>query len=60
MSQYRPTEYHAGLKWDQERAGKVIITPGTSYPPVEYHAREKMERGFKKKQEEGKKKGWWK
>jgi hypothetical protein len=59
MSQYPPTEYHARLKWEQERAGKVIITPGTPYPPTEYHERQKLEKHFKKKQVQGRKKGWW-
>ena len=59
MSNYPPSEYHARLRWEQERQGKVIITPGQPYPPTEYHAREKLEAHYKKKQIEGRKKGKW-
>jgi len=58
MSQYRPTEYHAGLRWDMEQAGKVIITPGTPYPTVEYHARERLESHYQEKKKERRRKGW--
>ncbi len=57
MASYRPSEYHAGLKWDMEKAGKVIITSGTPYPPSEYHAREKLEKKLQKKADKRKRKG---
>ena len=57
-TQYRPSEYHAGLKWDQEQEGKVIITPFQPYPTTEYHKRQKLEQHYQEKHEAGKKKGW--
>lgn len=51
MGDYRPSEYHAGLEWDMKKAGKVIITPGTPYPPTEYHEREKLEKKYRSEQD---------